>query len=106
MDLEPFFLGELEVRPASNEIVSGGAVQRVRPLLMQLLLRLAAEPGEVVRRETLLAEAWPRRMVADEVLSRTIAELRSALGDEAKQARYIETLPKIGYRLIAPVTPA
>ena len=101
---DPFRLGELEVRPASNEIVAGGAVQRLRPLLMQLLLRLAAEPGQVVRRETLLAEAWPRRMVADEVLSRTIAELRTALGDEAKQARYIETLPKVGYRLIAPVS--
>ena len=76
---------------------------RLRPLLVEIVLRLAAEPGEVVRRETLLEEVWPRRMVNDEVLSRAIAELRTALGDDARAARYIETLPKIGYRLAAPV---
>jgi Tol biopolymer transport system component/DNA-binding winged helix-turn-helix (wHTH) protein len=72
---------------------------------MDVLLRLAAEPGEVVRRETLLEDVWPRRMVNDEVLSRAIAELRTALGDDARVARYIETLPKLGYRLVAPVEP-
>jgi len=79
-------------------------VHRVRPLLMDLLLRLAAEPGAVVRRETLLEEVWPRRMVNDEVLSRAMAELRGILGDEVKNARYVETLPKIGYRLVAPIS--
>lgn len=101
----PFRLGELEVRPASGEIVGPAGTQRLRPLLMEILLRLASEPGEVVRRETLLEQAWERRMVNDEVLSRAIAELRTALGDDARAARYIETLPKIGYRLVAPVAP-
>lgn len=101
----PFRLLDVEVRPASNEFVAGGAVSRVKPRLMDVLLRLAAAPGEVVARETLLAEAWPRRMVNDEVLSRVIADLRQALGDDAREARYIETLPKVGYRLIAPVVP-
>lgn len=99
----PFRLGDLEVRPASGEVVRAGGTERLRPILMEILLRLAAEPGEVVRRETLLEEAWERRMVNDEVLSRAIAELRTALGDDARAARYIETLPKIGYRLVAPV---
>ena len=67
------------------------------------LLRLAADAGSAVNRETLLNEVWPRRMVNDEVLSRAIAELRTALGDDPKHPRYIETLPKIGYRLIASV---
>jgi len=57
-----------------------------------------------VTRQALLDDVWPRRLVADEVLSRTIAELRTSLDDDAREARYIETLPKIGYRLIAPVT--
>jgi DNA-binding winged helix-turn-helix (wHTH) protein/Tol biopolymer transport system component len=100
----PFRLGDLEVMPSSGELRGRRGVQRVRPLLMDILLRLAAEPGEVVRRETLLEDVWPRRMVNDEVLSRAIAELRTALGDEARDARYIETLPKIGYRLLAPVS--
>ena len=101
----PFRLGDLEVHPASGEVRARRGVERLRPLLMDVLLRLAASPGEVVRRETLLEEVWPRRMVNDEVLSRAIAELRTALGDDARQARYIETLPKIGYRLAAPVGP-
>jgi len=100
----PFRLGDLDVLPQSGELRGRRGVQRVRPLLMDILLRLAAEPGEVVRRETLLEDVWPRRMVNDEVLSRAIAELRTALGDEARDARYIETLPKIGYRLLATVS--
>jgi len=99
----PFRLGDLEILPASGELRSRRGTQRVRPLLMDILVRLAAEPGEVVRRETLLEDVWPRRMVNDEVLSRAIAELRTALGDDARGARYIETLPKLGYRLVAPI---
>jgi DNA-binding winged helix-turn-helix (wHTH) protein/Tol biopolymer transport system component len=101
----PFRLGDLEVLPASGELRGRRDVERLRPLLMDILLRLAAEPGEVVRRETLLEDVWPRRMVNDEVLSRAIAELRTALGDDARVARYIETLPKLGYRLVATVEP-
>lgn len=101
----PFRLGDLEVLPASGELRGRRGTERLRPLLMDVLLRLAAEPGEVVRRETLLEDVWPRRMVNDEVLSRAIAELRTALGDDARVARYIETLPKLGYRLVAPVAP-
>ena len=99
----PFRVGDFEVHPASGEVRGWDGVQRLRPLLVDLLLRLAADAGQVVRRETLLEEVWPRRMVNDEVLSRAMAELRTALGDEARNARYIETLPKIGYRLVAPV---
>lgn len=101
----PFRLGDLEIHPESGEVRSRRGVERLRPLLVDVLLRLAVTPGEVVRRETLLEEVWSRRMVNDEVLSRAIAELRTALGDDARQARYIETLPKIGYRLVAPVEP-
>jgi Tol biopolymer transport system component/DNA-binding winged helix-turn-helix (wHTH) protein len=101
----PFRLGDLEIRPDSGEVRGPRGDLRLRPLLVEILLRLAAEPGAVVRRETLLQEAWPRRMVNDEVLSRAIAELRTALGDDARAARYIETLPKIGYRLVAQVRP-
>src|SRR4051812_36296336 len=73
---------------------------------MDVLLRLAAAPGEVVTREALIADAWPRRMVNDEVLSRVIADLRGVLRDDAREARYIETLPKVGYRLVAPIAAA
>src|SRR6186713_1857701 len=100
----PARIGAFEVRAASNELAGPDGVLRLRPRLMDVLLRLAQAPGEVVARQVLLDDVWPRRLVADEVLSRTIAELRTALGDDAREARYVETLPKVGYRLIAPVT--
>src|SRR5690348_16023908 len=100
----PAAIGSFGVRAASNELIGNdGEVVRLRPRLMDVLLRLAAAPGEVVTRQALLDDVWPRRVVADEVLSRAIAELRTALHDDAREARYIETLPKVGYRLIAPV---
>jgi len=96
-------IGEFLADPASNEISAAGKTTRLRPILMDVLLRLAADAGSAVNRETLLNDVWPRRMVNDEVLSRAIAELRTALGDDPKHPRYIDTLPKIGYRLIASV---
>jgi len=97
------FIGEFQALPASNELRGPAGVVRLRPLLMDVLLRLAADPGEVVSRETLIADVWPRRMVNDEVLSRAIAELRTALGDDPRQPQYVETIPKAGYRLVASV---
>ena len=101
----PFRLHDVEIRPASNEIVVAGVRTRIKPRLMDLLVRLAAAPDDVVPRETLLAEVWPRRMVNDDVLSRAIADLRVALRDDAREARFIETIPKVGYRLVAPPMP-
>ena len=101
-----FRLHDVEVRAASNEIAVGGTVVRVKPRLMDVLLRLAAADGAPVPRQVLLDEVWPRRAVNDEVLSRAIADLRTALGDDAREARFIETLPKVGYRLVAPVVPS
>ena len=99
----PLRIGEFRVLPASNELDGPAGPVRLRPLIMDVLLRLAAEPGEVVTRERLIEDVWPRRMVNDEVLSRAIAELRTALGDDPRQARYVETIPKAGYRLVAEV---
>jgi DNA-binding winged helix-turn-helix (wHTH) protein/Tol biopolymer transport system component len=96
-------VGDVEVRPSSNEIVGADGLVRLKPRLMDVLLRLAFEPGAVVTRQTLLEEVWPRRMVNDDVLSRAIADLRVALHDDARESRFIETLPKLGYRLVAPV---
>nr|WP_282452874.1 winged helix-turn-helix domain-containing protein [Lysobacter sp. CAU 1642] len=71
--------------------------------LVDLLACLASRPGETFSREALLEAVWARKVVGDEVLSRAIAELRGLLGDDARSPRYIETLPKTGYRLLVPV---
>lgn len=100
----PRKVGDFALNVSANELIgAGGAIVRIEPRLMALLVRLACAPGTVVSRETLIDEVWSRRMVNDEVLSRAIADLRQALGDDSRTPRYIETIPKSGYRLIAQV---
>ena len=99
-------VGDFRVLAESNELDGPAGLVRLRPLLMQVLLRLAQEPGAPVTREQLINDVWARKIVNDEVLSRAIAELRLALGDDSREPRYIETLPKVGYRLVAAVSNA
>jgi TolB-like protein/Tfp pilus assembly protein PilF len=73
---------------------------------MDLLICLAAEPGKVVDKESLLAAVWGGAFVEEGVLSQAVHTLRKALEDDARQPRYVQTVPKRGYRLIAPVAAA
>jgi len=98
-----FTIGEWLVQPALNRLSRGGTVFHVRPKLMDLLAFLAARAGGVVPQTELLEAVWSKRFMAESVLTRSIAELREMLGDDAASPRYIETITKRGYRLIAPV---
>ena len=71
---------------------------------MQVLVLLAEHAGQVVSKERLLQTVWADTFVGDEVLSRAISELRRALDDDPKAPRFIQTIPKGGYRLVAAVT--
>ncbi|EGV17646.1 winged helix-turn-helix domain-containing protein [Thiocapsa marina] len=99
----PFAVGAWEVHPRSNEI--RGEIRRVKlePKVMQVLCFLASRPGVVVSREELEAEAWRGMVVTYDAVTSAIIKLRKALGDDARHPRYIETLSKSGYRLIAEV---
>src|SRR6188474_2683722 len=70
---------------------------------MQVLVCLAERAGQVVSKDRLLHAAWADTSVTDDVLTRAISELRRLFDDDPKQPRVIETIPKAGYRLIAPV---
>ena len=72
---------------------------------MQVLLCLSSKPGKVFPRDQLLAAAWPDTYTCDGVLAKSICALRKALGDKARQPSYIETIPKVGYRLMVDVQP-
>ncbi|MDZ7770608.1 MAG: transcriptional regulator [Woeseiaceae bacterium] len=100
-----FQLGEWQVFPLEGKLVSGDRVERLRPRAMDVLVLLARAPGEVVERDTILGEVWGRTAVTDEPLTATVGELRRVLGDRRGANRHIETIPKRGYRLIAPVRP-
>jgi TolB-like protein/Flp pilus assembly protein TadD len=72
---------------------------------MAVLQCLARASGEVVSRKELFDTVWPGAEVTDDALAQRIVELRKAFGDSAQHAQFIETVPKIGFRLIPPVTP-
>jgi TolB-like protein/DNA-binding winged helix-turn-helix (wHTH) protein/tetratricopeptide (TPR) repeat protein len=92
---------------ASGEISKDGRTQRLQDQPLQILDELTGKPGEVVSREALIARLWPKGVVEfDTGLNTAMRKLRSALGDDADTPRYIETLPRKGYRFIAPLTPA
>jgi DNA-binding winged helix-turn-helix (wHTH) protein len=91
------------VQPTLNLLTRADASVRLRAQLMDLLLCLASRPGRVLTKEDLVAEVWEGRWIAQSALSRCVAELRAALGDDAQQPRVIQTITKRGYRLIAPV---
>jgi TolB-like protein/DNA-binding winged helix-turn-helix (wHTH) protein/Tfp pilus assembly protein PilF len=87
-------------------VLSGDAGQRrLQPRQMDVLMALVAHAGEVVTREVLLNDLWGGRAMTDEPLTRCVAELRQQLGDSRSEPRYIQTIPKRGYRLVAEVTP-
>src|ERR1044072_9253917 len=70
---------------------------------MEGLVYLAKNAGQVVTKDELMQTIWGARFVTDEVITTCIFELRRALGDDARNPRFIQTIPKKGYRLIAPV---
>lgn len=99
--VQRFRLGDWLVDAGNHELIAEAGRVRLQPRQMQLLLRLAREPDTVLRREQLIEDVWEGRYVNDEALSRAIAELRQLLADDPRAPRYIETVPKLGYRLIA-----
>jgi eukaryotic-like serine/threonine-protein kinase len=98
-----FWVGGWLVQPDLNRISNEDRHVQLEPKVMDVLVRLAASPGTVLLREALLRSCWPDTHVTDEVLTYCIFELRKAFGDDAKNPRVIQTVPRRGYRLIAPV---
>jgi TolB-like protein/DNA-binding winged helix-turn-helix (wHTH) protein len=80
-----------------------GTTAHLEPKVMEVLVCLAGQPGEPVTKEQLLHTVWPDTFVSDDVLTRSISELRRVFADDAKDSHFIQTIPKRGYRLIAPV---
>ena len=98
--------GTYEVSRQSGEVRKAGLRIRVQQQPMKLLEILLEHPGEVVTREELRSRVWPDESFGDfdQALNIAIGKLRSALGDSAESPRFIETLPKRGYRFIADVS--
>ena len=99
-------VGEWLVQPSLGRISRGSVSIHVRPKVMDLLVYLAARSGDVVSKQNILDDVWKTDAISESALTRTVTELRLVLGDAADAPRVLETIPKRGYRLIAPVTHA
>jgi DNA-binding winged helix-turn-helix (wHTH) protein/TolB-like protein len=97
--------GLFEFNPATGELAREGTPIRLQPQPARVLALLIERPGEIVSREDLRRHVWGSETFVDfeRGLNFCIAQIRSALGDSADSPRYVETVPKRGYRFIVPV---
>lgn len=101
---DSFRIGEWTVHPTLHQVSRNGRAVRLEPKVSLLLLTLAKAGGNAVSRDDLHRRVWHDTFVTDKALTSGVAKLRRALDDSASAPRYIGTVAKGGYRLLAPVT--
>jgi TolB-like protein/DNA-binding winged helix-turn-helix (wHTH) protein/Tfp pilus assembly protein PilF len=96
---------EFELDLTSGELHKDGRTVALPPKVFEILRTLVERPGEVITREELRTRLWPADTFVefDDSLNHTIKRLRQVLGDSSEDPQFIETLPRYGYRFIAPV---
>jgi len=99
-------IGAWVVQRDLNLLSDGQTTVEIEPKVMEVLVYLAEHAGAVLSKSTIMQALWPDTCVTPEVLTYSIFEIRKAFGDDAKNPRFIQTIPRRGYRLIAPVTRA
>ena len=100
-----YHFGPYELRTRSREVYKNGRKLKLRRQPFQVLLTLVERSRDVVTREELRCRLWPADTFVDfeHGLNTAITELRAVLHDSASEPRYVETLPKLGYRIVVPV---
>ena len=96
----PFRVGAVEVRPATREVVGPRGRAVLEPRVMQVLVALARAQGEVVGRDDLIASCWEGRVVSEDAISRVISRLRRLTEGVGRDGWTLETVTKVGYRLL------
>jgi transcriptional activator of cad operon len=97
-------IGDWTVNSNSDQISRGGETARLEIRSLRLLLYLAEHAGEVVSIEELLNKVWAGVSVSPDSVYQAVTTLRRALGDDPKRPKYIATVPRLGYRMVAKVT--
>ncbi len=98
-------IGDWLLDPSNAQISRSEQTVQVEARSLRLLLCLAENPGDVVSVDTLLNQGSGGVMVTPDSVYQTVTSLRRLLGDDARKPTYIATVPRLGYRLIAPVVP-
>ena len=98
--------GPFELNTGEESLARNGTRVKVQDLPYRLLVMLVERPGEIVAREEVRQRLWPENTFVefDNSLGVAIRKVRDALNDDAEAPRYIETVPRRGYRFVAPVT--
>jgi len=104
MSDQPFRVGEWLVEPMLDQVTRGTEMHHLEPRTMRVLVRLAQTAGKVVSSEELLDSAWSGVIVSPASVYQAISQLRKLLGDTDETPRYIATVPRRGYRLVAAVS--
>ncbi|HEY8586467.1 MAG TPA: tetratricopeptide repeat protein [Rhodanobacter sp.] len=101
----PYRFDDIVVDPTAHALLRAGVAQPVEPKAFAVLLALLQRPGELVKHDDLLDLIWGHRHVTPGVLTRAIAQLRHALGDDPHEPRYIQTLHALGYSFVGQLQP-
>ena len=95
---------DVEVDAGAFRVTKAGVPLRLEPKAIELLLFLAQNPGRLVTKAEIQDVVWKDTSVTENALTRLVAQIRKGLGDDAREARYIETVPTRGYRFVAPLS--
>ena len=98
-----FYVGNYRIDMARSQIVTQDDILSMEPKVLQVLLILAENQGQVVPHDVILNKVWPGTVVGSNAIQRCIVQLRKAFNDDAKTQRVISTHPKVGYSLLADV---
>jgi DNA-binding winged helix-turn-helix (wHTH) protein/tetratricopeptide (TPR) repeat protein len=102
-DAEAYRFGPFELRPSEYTLMRDGVAEHLNPKAFDMLRLLVERHGHIVEKEGLIAFLWPDTVVEEANLSVQMAAVRKALGGTPGSDRYIETVPKRGYRFVADV---
>jgi len=96
----PFAIGPLQIYPSTHEVARNGQREIVEPRVMQVLIALARADGAVLTRDELIFRCWDGRIVGDDAIHRVLSRLRRLTEGIARDAFRVETITKVGYRLV------
>ena len=96
--------GRFLIDEAEARLEVDGRMVELAPRAFQVLCELVRRAGQLVAKDTLLDAVWGHRHVNEAALKNIVSQLRQALGDDARESRFIQTVPRRGYRFIAPLT--
>lgn len=104
--IAPFQLGPLAIDPPARRISCGERSEMLEPRVMRVLVALCETPGRVLSRDDLIASCWDGQIVGDKAITRAISLLRQAIDQIGVEAVRIETIAKVGFRILRPGEPA